>query len=114
MFIDLGIWSTLVYLTEIQSPWLYVGFLSIAFFFGVLSGLVMSATYQAATMNRLLGLVIKKKGPLDDVLNILEGNSSMNMNMMSSVISGLMTTIPSSDHTDNLGLPIKRRKNTKI
>ena len=131
-FIDFGIWSGLKYLSEIQSPWLYVGFLSIAFFSGVISGLLMMVIYQATAMNKLIGMASKNDSPILKMLKMAESMGSNNSggfggppvdadgNLDTTKISGLvggvlgMLTggggVPTSDKTDNLGLSKRRRR----
>lgn len=115
-FINLGIFDFIVELAKLDSAWLYVGFLSFAFFSGVVSGLLMMVTYQATAMNKFMGIALKPDNPLMGLLGQLNGgNDSMgdgNPNQLSGLISmvaGSLGVTP-PDKTDSLGLPKKRNR----
>jgi len=122
MFIDFGIFEFIVELARVESPTMFVGFLSFAFFSGLVSGLILCGIYQVRTMNKLMNMGLKEDGPLVKLLDKAESltgngrggpNNEQIQNMVGSVFGALGLGAP-PDKTDDLGLNKRRRgKNGK-
>lgn len=121
MFVDFGISDFIVGLARVESPMMFIGFLSFAFFSGLISGLILCGIYQVRTMNKLMNMGLKEDSPFLKLLDKAESltgsrggpNNEQIQNMVGSVFGALGLGAP-PDKTDDLGLSKRRRgKNGK-
>ena len=121
LFVDMGILNFIVELAKVESPVMFIGFLSIAYFCGILSGLMLMGVYQVRTVNKLMGMATKSDSPLTQLLEKAESltgtgssggtpNNEQIQNMVGSVFSALGMGA-SADKTDDMGLSKRRKRN---
>lgn len=122
LFIDLGILNFIVELARLESPVMFIGFLSVAFFSGVITGLLLMVTYQAKSINKFMGIALKPDSPLLRLLekaDSLSGSSPMgpdgklDQNMIQGLVGSVFGALGGgpmpTDRTDDLGLSRRRR-----